>query len=52
MDGRTILPIFQMKIDKSGENFVICWLKSSSSSGAGLRIKAVKVDIEVNGQHH
>lgn len=52
MNGHIIIPIFQMKLPPGRKNFVFRRLKSSSASVTGLRIKAVKGEIEVNGQCH
>lgn len=52
INGHTILPIFQMHVPPGRKNFVVRRLKSASASVTGLRIKAVKGEIEVNGQRH
>lgn len=52
MDGRAIIPIFQMSLSSGRKDFLVRRLDASSESVTGLRIKAVKGKIEVNGQSH
>lgn len=52
INGRIVLPIFQMTLPAGRKNFLVRRLKSSSASVTGLRIKVVKGEIEVNGQRH
>lgn len=49
MNGRIILPIFQMKLPPGRRKFLVRRLKSSSASVTGLCIKVVKGEVEVNG---
>jgi hypothetical protein len=52
IDGRLVQPIFQDKIVGTKSRFVIRRVKSTNSPVQGLRLKAVKGRIQVNGQSH
>ncbi len=52
IDGRIILPSFKFKLESGRKELTVRRLKSSSAPVSGLRIKAVKGEIEVNGQVH
>lgn len=52
MNGHSVQPIFQISIKDKRQDFLIRRLKATKSPIPGLRIKAVKGEIEVNGQRH
>jgi hypothetical protein len=52
IDGRLVQPIFQDKIAGTEARFLIRRIKSMNSPVQGLRLKAVKGRIKVNGQSH
>lgn len=52
MNGRLVQPIFQTRIEGKRQDFLIRRLNATNSPVPGLRIKAVKGEIEVNGQRY
>ncbi|MDT3723223.1 hypothetical protein [Pseudomonas oryzihabitans] len=52
MDGRTIIPLFQMSLSSGRKDLLVRRLNFSLEPVVGLRIKAVKGKIEVNGCSH
>lgn len=50
IDGRLAWPMFKTKISRARQNFLIRRLKANDSPIPGLRIKAVKGEVEVNDQ--
>ena len=49
---RLVYPIFQKKIKAGRSSFLARRLKSSMQPVAGLRLKVVKGELEVNNQRH
>lgn len=51
-DGRTFVPIHKIPLRAGRNTFVVRRLACNAPSVPGLRIKAVKGDIEINAQSH
>lgn len=52
INERRILPIFQMKLPSGRYSLLVRRLQHTSVSEAGLRIKILKGEVELNGQNH